>query len=430
MNCNQAQNLLVDLIYEETDPDVKKELEKHLENCRDCASAYDNLLRTRLLTFRLNDPPPSTMAVNRILAHAREEAQKPKPIWRFGWVKVLSVVCVFVIAGGLVLYQSESGLFQQVMEAGLLDSVPSESPDPINRSTSTQKSHPAGGLSTGDDLTAKRVNVSENTSPPAGIIKTGTGAPGQSQISQRKTASFQVSISVHNSKPTMTLALPVPGSGTNAPLPAGPSRAGYRQVSDTFFSTDGYIDPNISNGEGISLQTWSPRNVSSGQARVYRVAVNGVIPESNEEKTDDFPIPPPSRFISPDYIAPASESAPSRPAAPPNPTTASYEPIPTTTHQPSSDQTQRNKDINTHLMEGQAALDNGRISTAIHHLEYSVRLMPSRHPRKSQALHHLAQAYEKNGDMEKARVTYRQLVSEYPDYRDIVKTSLHSLAVE
>lgn len=64
----------------------------------------------RQLVALVPDAEPSPVAINRVIAHAREEQERSRSIWGFRWVKVLAPLCLAVVIGGLVAYQFRAGL--------------------------------------------------------------------------------------------------------------------------------------------------------------------------------------------------------------------------------------------------------------------------------------------------------------------------------
>ena len=53
------------------------------------------------------------MAVNRILAHAREEAETPRSLFGFRWIKVLATLCLVAAVGYVVAFQIRTGLMTE-----------------------------------------------------------------------------------------------------------------------------------------------------------------------------------------------------------------------------------------------------------------------------------------------------------------------------
>jgi anti-sigma factor RsiW len=113
VNCNQVDNLIVDYLYGELDPDGTREFEAHLDVCAACAERVGEYRWVLQNSAGRPDPAPSTMTVNRILAVAREEAEKPRSFRRLSWLKILAPVCVMGIVGGIILFQYQSGLLSR-----------------------------------------------------------------------------------------------------------------------------------------------------------------------------------------------------------------------------------------------------------------------------------------------------------------------------
>jgi tetratricopeptide (TPR) repeat protein len=51
------------------------------------------------------------MVVTRVLARAREEARRRRPIWGLGWLRIAAPACVMVALGGLLLHHMRGDLF-------------------------------------------------------------------------------------------------------------------------------------------------------------------------------------------------------------------------------------------------------------------------------------------------------------------------------
>lgn len=110
MNCELIDQHLIDYLYGELSPEKTKEFRSHLETCSECSQKAASLGGLRNLASNLKDPEPSGIAVNKIIACAREEAETKRSLWSFGWLKIMSAICMTAIVGGLVAFQLRSGL--------------------------------------------------------------------------------------------------------------------------------------------------------------------------------------------------------------------------------------------------------------------------------------------------------------------------------
>lgn len=110
MNCQRADELFIEYLYGELTPQQAESVRTHLEECADCTARLAELAQVRELTARVPDPEPSRMVVNRVLARAREDAERSLPIWGLRWLKIVAPACVMVALGGLVLYQMRNGM--------------------------------------------------------------------------------------------------------------------------------------------------------------------------------------------------------------------------------------------------------------------------------------------------------------------------------
>lgn len=115
MDCQVAQELLVDLLYGELAPDVRKDLEAHLDKCPECSSEYEQmagvlkLVRANPLDDLSTEPPAELseriLHAAQVAARQRSQRQKPMPWWKW-WIMnpALSgaVVLLLVVTVGLI----------------------------------------------------------------------------------------------------------------------------------------------------------------------------------------------------------------------------------------------------------------------------------------------------------------------------------------
>ena len=94
MNCNQVEQILIDYLYGELAPKETAAVKVHLEECPGCAAEIAELGWARNLAADLPDPEPSRLTMNKIIAHAREDAEKPKGLFSFSQV-VVNRACHF-----------------------------------------------------------------------------------------------------------------------------------------------------------------------------------------------------------------------------------------------------------------------------------------------------------------------------------------------
>ena len=110
MNCNYGEQKIIDLVYGELSEPEQREMENHLAGCGECRALSEEYAAIRQLTGELEEPVPTRITVNRIMAQARDSAA-PNPAGRLGsWLKTLATLCVMGVVGGLVIYQIHSGL--------------------------------------------------------------------------------------------------------------------------------------------------------------------------------------------------------------------------------------------------------------------------------------------------------------------------------
>ena len=113
MNCQRAEDLFIDYLYGELGQEEAESVQAHLDECQQCSVQFSELTRIRELVGRLPDQEPTQIAVNRVIVRAREEADKSRQVWRFGWLKVLAPLCIVAIVTGVVAYQYRSGMLSE-----------------------------------------------------------------------------------------------------------------------------------------------------------------------------------------------------------------------------------------------------------------------------------------------------------------------------
>jgi hypothetical protein len=102
--------MMIEYLYGELSRDQVDAFKAHLEECPACADEVAQLAEIRKLASEAPDPEPPALAIQRIVATAREEAEAPRSFWSFRWFKVLATVCVMAIVGGVVTYQVKNGI--------------------------------------------------------------------------------------------------------------------------------------------------------------------------------------------------------------------------------------------------------------------------------------------------------------------------------
>jgi hypothetical protein len=65
------------------------------------------------LTAGLSEPKPDPVVVSRIVAVARDEAEKARSSHGLGWLRIFATVCIMAVVGGLVYHQTRTGLITQ-----------------------------------------------------------------------------------------------------------------------------------------------------------------------------------------------------------------------------------------------------------------------------------------------------------------------------
>jgi anti-sigma factor RsiW len=195
MNCERAENLFVEYLYGELGQKQLESVQAHLDECPQCSVAFSELTRIRELAGSLPDLEPTQIAVNRVIAQAREEVDKSPPVWRFSWLKALAPLCLVAIVTGVVAYQYKSGMLskhpmyaperQQDQEVFSARTPSSEQQDRIGAPTGP-KSEKDSTVATGRGASADQAPLQEKrTTEVAPALPAGTREPSIEEKSYR-----------------------------------------------------------------------------------------------------------------------------------------------------------------------------------------------------------------------------------------------------
>jgi len=150
MKCEGMQDLWVDYLYGELDGARLEAFRVHVEVCSACATRLGELARLRERISARSDPEPSAILVQRVLAHAREEAAIGRRPLGLGWLKAAAPIGFVVVVGMWILLQQdfvrvgreapspEKGGAKPPVEAGL--PPVSEMPFPVDAASSLAES--------------------------------------------------------------------------------------------------------------------------------------------------------------------------------------------------------------------------------------------------------------------------------------------------
>ncbi|MGQ9652877.1 MAG: zf-HC2 domain-containing protein [Thermodesulfobacteriota bacterium] len=109
MNCEEALDLLVVYLYGELHGERAEALRSHLAQCPKCAVKLDGLSSVRRLVRSREDPTPSPLVIQRLVAEAREDTSRARTFWGLGWLKAAIPLCFMVAVGGwIALHHSAS----------------------------------------------------------------------------------------------------------------------------------------------------------------------------------------------------------------------------------------------------------------------------------------------------------------------------------
>lgn len=82
MKCNQADDLLIDYLYQELDPEQMERFESHLRDCPSCTQEIDGFEQTRSLFRELpEEDPPARLSALLLQEASRAAARTPDRFW-------------------------------------------------------------------------------------------------------------------------------------------------------------------------------------------------------------------------------------------------------------------------------------------------------------------------------------------------------------
>ena len=147
MDCNKAEKLLVEYLYQELSPKYTVDLEKHLQVCDKCTQTLENWRAIHRGYQKTTDEAPAVPYLRqRILSAAKEEMQrKPSFSERFFTIlkpALILPVILFGLIATLMLYQNKSAMMSQAPTVGKV--VP-EQPSISSSSLDLDKRRAANG---------------------------------------------------------------------------------------------------------------------------------------------------------------------------------------------------------------------------------------------------------------------------------------------
>lgn len=189
MNCEEALDLLVVYLYGELDAERAEALRSHLAQCPQCAVELDGLSWVRRLVSSREDPTPSPLAIQRLVAEAREDTSHARTFWGLGWLKAAIPLCFMVAAGGWIAlhYSERTGSWERLVGPQHEDAVktsPGHERDLQRAETSTS---PGMKAETEEEVSGRspgrlRKEEAEDKAGEAFVSKTprskGAGPPG------------------------------------------------------------------------------------------------------------------------------------------------------------------------------------------------------------------------------------------------------------
>ncbi len=443
MNCDRIDNLLLDYLYGELGPDEARQVEAHLDECPACADKYAELAGVRRLVRGLPEPVPSRMAVNKVLAVAREEAASKRSRRGLGWLKLLAPLCLMVVVGGLVYYELQTGYFapyQSSVPAGDEYKDLEERPAaPLGRTVEQpvekHEETPAPAAETAPE-TAPPVSPQPEPAAPAAV------APAMETVTSVPVAEADRTVGSDADKKKET---PPTVTGTTAPPPAlvitsrkmdepkaeakvetkaAPPKTAAKKPSPAkprTTTTTMPVVPQVEPEPEAAAQAAPPKTALKKTApeKDVREIVPPAAPETVMPPALDRPLPEPKGGgRTSEGVTAFSDRLPA-PRDKKNGMQADRktEPAPLPRFGPSGPS----------LLDARAALDAGQYARAVRICQGLLRQYPSGHPGRAKALLIMAMAYEGQGQSFKAMKAYQALAREAPEYEELAARKAREL---
>jgi hypothetical protein len=366
MNCQRAEDLFIEYLYGELEPHQAESVRAHLDGCKACAARLAEFAQVReLAAAAASDPEPSRLVINRIIARAREEVERPRSLWTFTWVKVLAPLCLAVIIGGVVIYQLRTGLTPRPTVYSPAEEGRRQSAPTLERE---KKEIPAAARGKGE--------VSFPAPPRA--------APQPSSQRGEQAAST----------PASPLPSPRPG-GEPESLKAAPAAEAERGKA-----LGGRGAP-AADGVFPAPATSEASKPSEGKPQMAALP-----PAQNNGR--ELPAAGPGQTVG-------------QAASP-------LQGLSSTKKTETALEKKRGESVARFLRDGEEALDMRRYGDARHAFTQSLGLLPPDHPDRPRALLGLARAEEGQGDLAAALQTYRELAKESPIHRDLAEAKIRELS--
>ncbi|MEW5724429.1 MAG: zf-HC2 domain-containing protein [Thermodesulfobacteriota bacterium] len=408
MNCAKVKELLIDYLYGELPEGEKQAFEAHLADCPACAEMTAGLAGVRRLAARRPDPEPSRVTVNRILAFAREEAEKPVPFWRWGWVKVLAPLCVMAVVGGLILYQYRTGDLtgEKLRRLPVVERRAVTTPTaPAEEKTTPTPEEPAAA---GPGEAKVEIVPAAPSEEPVAVVPAAPAGPSEPVKTEAAAKAVPVFRGAPETAPEEELEAAAP--------PAEPAPGAGAGRAETKVS--------------IRLRSAQPQPVTTlkaapvGEKELDRWLAE---PAGDEPKPEAAETKPQAEVAveplaaAPDLTVP--EKRVTRDLVFDEEKGEAGKPEPEAGAQALVDSAW----ITAKLLEGQLALNSGEYQRAGEVFLAVLQTLPPGHRDRPKALLLLAQAYEGLGNPEKALETYRLLAQESSEYDDLAHKKMKEL---
>ena len=427
-------------------------MREHLSLCLDCGRHLDEMVRIRDLVAALPDPEPSGVAIGRVLAQAREEAEKQRGFNGFRWWKAFAALSVIIIVGGLVTFQlKDRWLTESPSVASKQELSPAPSVAPALEAERPAEPEETEAVATAPaapaSSTVASVSVSQPAVPaPIDTNSLSTDARRPTPLGNQGTV-ISGHILVQEAEPfdmeQMSMAFepaPLVAKAVSGALEEGPDQSGIMTASaDRALSNDGLAAGARSSTDSLrktESEKRAPRpgagiagspTVAAGPTG-YSVMADRALPAPSPKPSSAAPgrgTAPTAGLESdtrersitlvPERRARDSERAETETSASADTRTETRDMTPAGGPSPDFLLDQANK-----------ALDDGYFNLAAHTYSRLLNQKP-RNRTRIQALLGLAVSYEKQGRFDRARVVYRQLAQESPIHSDLARKKIQSL---
>jgi hypothetical protein len=389
--------MFIDHLYGELGERAAASLQAHLDACPECSTRLAELTRIREHVARQPDPEPSRLAVQRVLAQAKEASQTPCSLWGLKWLRVVAPFCFMVVVGGLFLYQYREDQATKELSHSPREEVPR-----------TPISEPAREVKRDDSLEQISRSEKDGESKVFYRAPASTPTPAERQ-SEPQAPGPMISRSIPPEDKKQFAGAKVPAVDDRAEKEEAMGTSGQRRAKEQFQSAPKPTTP----GKAVKIDDAFTSKVRIAERKSKSEAAGLEVAGAKKMMARQ-----PVRKRAVGRLQEQDTGATSEEAT-------------------GRDEFTKAPKVIAHLSSISARLDGAeRALEAENHdealrafSELVDRLAPG-HPERSRALLGKAKAYEGLGKVAEAKAVYRELAEESPAHRDLAERKLEELSRE